>query len=47
MDSIVQFNHWLYEIERDASITVDIIDVQGIRSAVNKMQVNSFIITES
>ncbi|VDM97496.1 unnamed protein product [Thelazia callipaeda] len=41
MDSVVHTGHWLTETERDASLTVDLADLDGIRSAINQMQ--SFI----
>lgn len=41
MNSVVQLRHWLAETERDAGVTVDIIDVQAIRDTINQMQ--SFI----
>uniref|UniRef100_F1KPP3 Dystrophin-1 n=1 Tax=Ascaris suum TaxID=6253 RepID=F1KPP3_ASCSU len=38
LNSIVQLRHWLAETERDAGLTVDIIDVQAVRDSVNHMQ---------
>ncbi|VDK43703.1 unnamed protein product [Anisakis simplex] len=38
LNSIVQLRHWLAETERDAALTVDLIDVQAIRDSVNQMQ---------
>lgn len=40
LNSIVQLRHWLAETERDAGLTVDIIDVQAVRDSVNHMQVS-------
>uniref|UniRef100_A0A915ACG1 Dystrophin n=1 Tax=Parascaris univalens TaxID=6257 RepID=A0A915ACG1_PARUN len=38
LNSIVQLRHWLAETERDAGLTIDIIDVQAVRDSVSHMQ---------
>ncbi|KAL3998482.1 EF hand family protein [Acanthocheilonema viteae] len=38
MDNIVHTGHWLTEIERDASLTVDLADSECIRNAIIQMQ---------
>lgn len=42
MDAVVHMGHWLNETERDASLTVDIIDLDAQRDAANHMQVRAF-----
>ncbi|VDD91132.1 unnamed protein product [Enterobius vermicularis] len=41
LSTVVQLRHWLSEAERDASISVDIINLQAIRDAAHAIQ--SFI----
>lgn len=38
-DNIVHIGHWLTETERDASLTVDLADLESIRNAIIHMQV--------
>lgn len=39
LSTVVQLRHWLSEAERDASISVDIINLQAIRDAAHAIQV--------
>lgn len=38
--SLTQLRHWLNELERDASLTVDLCDRVAIRDMINTVQVS-------
>ncbi|VDO41346.1 unnamed protein product [Onchocerca flexuosa] len=38
MDNVVHMGHWLTETERDASLTVDLADLESIKNAIMQMQ---------
>ncbi|VDM95147.1 unnamed protein product, partial [Onchocerca ochengi] len=38
MDSVIHMGHWLTETERDASLTVDLADLENIKNAIMQMQ---------
>lgn len=39
LDTVTRLRSWLQEVERDASITVDLVDQQIVRQLINKVQV--------
>ncbi|KAM3720398.1 Dystrophin-1 [Dirofilaria immitis] len=38
MDNVIHIGHWLTETERDASLTVDLANLESIRNAITHMQ---------
>lgn len=38
LDTVTRLRSWLQEVERDASITVDLVDQQIVRQLINKVQ---------